>query len=291
MKKLFFLFFLSSFNIYTQVIDYSLANITALTTPKWYSAPKCSPDGKKILFTKLNYNGLFVLDLITKRVDTLNMLRGAGFNATWSSDSKLIYYQHKTPDKYKKYKSSTVVKSINIITKETIPHPDFEINGIVSRASAKLNGDVIVYLDQNTLMVKAHTLDGSKEWNVTNDGLYYVLILSPDKKKVVVTKNDEMFVYATDGSGLICSLGKGHATSWSVDGKQILFYLSQDDGHVITGSDLFLTNSDGSQRWQLTKTPNMFEELPDWLPDGKQIVYSDIKTGTIYIADLIKKQR
>jgi len=94
-----------------------LANITAITQPNGYSAPKWSPDGKKILFTKLNYTGLFVLDLITKQIDTLNMLRGAGFNAAWSSDGKSIFYKHKTPDKYKKYKSYTEVKSITIITR------------------------------------------------------------------------------------------------------------------------------------------------------------------------------
>ena len=277
--------------------SYALDNIVALTSPDGYSAPKWSPDGSKILFTKMNYTGLFVIDLTAKnKIIKLNMLRGAGFNATWSDDSKSIYYHHKTADKYKKYKSHTEVKSINILTGETTEHSDIDVNialnSITSRVSAKSNSDVIVYLDKKTLMVKAQTLDGSKKWDITKDGRYYGLVLSPDRTKVLVHKNGRMFVYAIDGSGLISSLGRGIANSWSSDGKQILFLIDESkDGHAITGSDLYLTNSDGSQRWQLTNTPYIFEEWPDWSPDNKQIVFSDVKTGTIYIADLIKNPK
>lgn len=126
--------------------------------------------------------------------------------------------------------------------------------------SAKSNKDVIVYLDQNTRMVKAHTLGGSKQWNVTNDGQYYGLILSPDRAKIIVHKNGKVFVYASDGSGLISSLGEGIANSWSPDEKNILFFIDEiTDGHSISGSELYLINSDGSQKWQLTHTLNIFE--------------------------------
>jgi Tol biopolymer transport system component len=270
---------------------YTLENITAITPPDGYSSPKWSPDGNKILFTKINYTGLYVIDLNAKdKIIEINKMRGAGFNAAWSEDSKNIYYRHKTPDKFKKYKSHTEVKSIDILTKQTTDHKDININGIASKVSAKSNNDIIVYLDQNTLNVKAHTLDKSKEWDITRDGRYVNPVVSPDRNKVAVNKHDEMFVFATDGSGLIYSLGRGIANSWSPDCQQILFFISEDDGHAITGADLYLINSDGSQKWQLTNTPSIFEEWPDWSPDNKQIVFSDIKTGTIYIADLIKKR-
>ncbi len=272
---------------------YSLDNLVALTPPNGYSAPRWSPDGTKILFTKMNYTGLYIIDLTAKnRITKLNNLRGTGFDAAWGDDSKRIYYHHKTRDKDKKYKSQTEVKSINIITGETVEHSDVdlntEINNITSRVRAKSNSDVVVYLDKKKLMVKAQTFDGRKKWDITKDGRYFGILLSPDRTKVFANKHDEMFIYATDGSGLIRSLGRGIANSWSSDGKQILSFIIKDDGHAIIGSDLYLTNSDGSQSWQITNTPNIFEEWPDWSPDNKQITFSDVKTGTIYIADLIK---
>jgi len=295
MKNISILLLLLWVQVYSQhrsssVNGYTLTNITPLTPRDGYSAPKWSPDGNKMLFTKLNYTGLFVLDLKTKELVGLNMLRGAGFNATWSDDSKSIYYRQKTSDKKNRKKTRTEVKSVNIASREITDQPNVEPNSIASTVRAKSKSDVVVYLDQNTLMVKAHKTDGSKDWNITNDGQYYGYVLSPDKTKIVVDKKDEMFVYAIDGSGLICSLGRGIAGSWSSDGEKILFYVSKDDGHAITGSELYMAKSDGSQRWQLTNTPDVFEEWPDWSPDNKQIVFADIKTGVIYVADLLEKR-
>lgn len=271
---------------------YILTGIKAITPPDGYSAPKWSPDGNKILFTKLNYTGLYIINLSNNNgIVELNTRRGAGFNATWSEDSKSIYYRHKTPDKYKKYKSNSVTKRINILTQEITAHPEIDINSIESRVKAKSNSDIIVYLDKKTLMVKAQTLDGNKKWDITNEKQYYGLILSPDMTKILVHKNGEMLVYATDGSGLISSLGRGIANSWSSDSKQILFFIDKSwDGHSITGSDLYLTNFDGSQKWQLTNTPDIFEAWPDWSPDNKRIVFADINTGIIYRAELIKTE-
>lgn len=44
-------------------INFSLNNIAALTSPGDYSIPKWSPDGDKILFTKMDYSGLYVINL------------------------------------------------------------------------------------------------------------------------------------------------------------------------------------------------------------------------------------
>jgi Tol biopolymer transport system component len=287
-------FFLS---IYSQINEsilqndnnYKLINTVAVTPPDGFSSPKWSPDGKKIMFTKLNYTGLYVVGIESKEIITLNKIRGAGFNATWSEDGKSIYYRHKNYEKdNKKYKPIIEVKSIDITTKLITNHPEIDINGIPSNVRGKTNNDLVVYLDKKTLMVKARTIDNSKKWDITKDERNYFINLSPDKTKVLVGNHDKMFVYASDGSGLINTLGRGIGGSWSKDGKQILFHISEDDGHKITGSELYLINSDDSQQWQLTNTPNIIEEYPDWSPDNKKIAFSDINTGIIYIADLIK---
>lgn len=271
--------------------SYTLNNIIAITPPNGYSSPKWSPDGNKLLFTTNKYAGLYIINLNGKKeIIKLNMLDGAGYNAEWSEDSKNIFYRHKITDAH--YKSLLEVKSINILTREINNQPNINPDGIASSCNAKADSDIVVYTNTRTLLIEAQTFDKSKNWIVTNNpGQYFKHILSPDKTKVVLHTRNDMFVYASDGSGLISSLGDGIANSWSSDSKQILFFISEDDGHKYTGSEIYLCNSDGSQRWQLTNTPNVFEMYPSWSPDNKKIAFSDGKTGTIYTANLIKTKR
>jgi len=287
MKKNLFIILLTIFSIGVNA-QVRLNNIIALTPPNGYSAPKWSPDGNKLLFTTIGFRGLYVMNLNDKNeIITLNTFSGAGYNAEWSTDSKNILYRHKTTDA--KHKSFIEVKSINILNKEIKPQLNINSNGIESNYTAKTNSDPIVYTNTKTLLIEAQTLDKSKKWVVTNNpGQYYQAILSPDKAKVLVHKDGEMFVYAIDGSGLISSLGKGIATSWSSNSKRILFFIGEDDGNKITGSDIYLCNSDGSGRWRLTNTPDIFEMFPSWSPDNKKITFSDDKTGIIYTANLIQ---
>ncbi|MGB7210354.1 MAG: hypothetical protein WBD27_16990 [Pyrinomonadaceae bacterium] len=269
-------------------LTYTLDDIIAVTPPNGFSVPKWSPDGNSLLFTKIGFRGLYIVNLNeTNEIITLNTLSGAGYNAEWSEDGKNVFYRHKITDGQPT--SIIEAKSIDILSKEIKNQPKINPNGIASNSSAKGKSDPIVYTNTNTLLIEAQTLDKSKKWIVTNDpGQYYQAILSPDKTKVFVHKEGEMFVYAIDGSGLISSLGRGIATSWSSDSKQILFFIDEDDGHRITGSDLYLCNSDGSSRWRLTNTPHDFEMFPSWSPDNKKIAFSNDKTGIIYSATLTK---
>ena len=182
------------------------------------------------------------------------------------------------------------MQSIDVISGKISVHPKLNPDGLQSFSMAKNNLSPIVYTNTKTLLIEAQTLNKNKTWVVTKDpGQYYQAILSPDKTKVVVHKAGEMFVYAIDGSGLISSLGRGIACSWSSDNKQILFFLGEDDGHQITGSEIYLCNADGSHRWQLTNTSDVYEMFPNWSTNNKKITYSDEKSGRIFIADLIKQ--
>lgn len=283
-------FVISSSCIYSQSISttFELKNVVALTPPNNYSAPKWSPDGKNLLFTTSRFSGLYTVNLNGKnQIITLNTLPGAGYNAEWSDDSKTILYRNKTTDA--NHKSLVEVKSIHITNRTIMSHANINANAIASNYSAKENSAPIVYTNTKTLLIEAQTLDKSKNWIITKDpGQYYQAILSPDKNKVLVHKNGEMLVYAIDGSGLMSSLGKGIANCWSSDSKQILFFISEDDGHQIVGSDLYLCNSDGSHRWRLTNTPDVFEMFPSWSADNKKIAFSDAKRGIIYTANFIK---
>ncbi|MGE5350843.1 MAG: hypothetical protein ACM3P0_02085 [Acidobacteriota bacterium] len=290
MKALFLFLLIFSVSLYSQIpkdssTTYKLANIRAVTPAGNYDAPRWSPDGNKILFTSQSSAGLYVVDLSSKQITELLDLSGSGYNATWSDDSKSIFYRNAT-------RFGKETKSINITTHEITPHPEIDFSSVPSRAGIKAEDDIFLYLGPEAFEIKASKVDRSKEWDIVKrkrEGeRFYSFELSPDRKKVLVHHYDNMLIYASDGSGLVDSLDQGSGGRWSADGKTILYFITKDDGHVVLGSDIYLISSDGTQKWQLTNTPDVFEWEPDWSPDNKQIVFSDLKTGIIYIADIIK---
>jgi Tol biopolymer transport system component len=68
---------------------------------------------------------------------------------------------------------------------------------------------------------------------------------------------------------------------FSPDGAYIVFATPQDDGHQITGSDLWISSVDGTFKQPLTATEEIFEMHPDWSPDGTAIAFEN--DGSIFL--------
>lgn len=267
-------------------VIYEIKNIKAITSENYYAAPVWSPDGKSILVTEVGYKGLYLINVADNTIRKLSDIQGAGYNAVWSPDGKQIYFRNKKENL--DYSSKLEVNSIDVTSGKISVHPEINPDGLLSYFIAKGTISPIVYTNTKTLLIEAQTFDKSKTWVITKDsGQYYKPILSPDKTKVVLHKGGQMFVYSVDGSGLISSLSKGIACSWTSESKKILYFLSEDDGHQVTGSDLYLCSSDGLSNWRLTNTPAVFEMFPSLSPDNKKIVFSDDKSGKVFIANLI----
>ena len=79
------------------------------------------------------------------------------------------------------------------------------------------------------------------------------------------------------------NLGKGHEPAWNSRSNKIAYMITQDDGHVITSSDIYIINADGTKKTNLTNTPNKLEMRPDWHPGEKWIIYDLDGLGPIYI--------
>lgn len=265
---------------------FTLKNVQAVTSGEEFSMPVWSPDGSKLLVSSAHGMKLHLVDLQTNKVTQLSDVEGSGFNASWSPDGKEVFYRHKSHQ----LQVHPEIRSIHLSDRK-VKNSDLNPNGLLSASKARADKDLVVSINIETLGIEAQTKDGSKSWNVTqDDGQYYRPILSPDQKHIVVHEGSEMLLYAADGSGYIKNLGTGLAGSWSPDGKHVLAFLDEsNDGHTISGAELYMIEVDGGTLSALTQTKDVYELWPNWSADGKRIAYEDARSGNIYVADIVQK--
>ncbi|MGK2863435.1 MAG: hypothetical protein ACSLE0_16000 [Chitinophagaceae bacterium] len=101
----------------------------------------------------------------------------------------------------------------------------------------------------------------------TRDGNFEVYSMTSDGKNVVNLTNNKALDFWS---------------SWSPDGKFILFYSNRDGNNEIYRMDF-----DGTNQFNLSNHPSD-DNLPSWSPDGKRIVFTstrDHKSREIYVMD------
>ncbi len=121
--------------------------------------------------------------------------------------------------------------------------------------------------------------DGTGLMNLTNNPANDIgPVWSPDGQKIMFLSdrdgNYEIYVMNADGSNptnLTNSpenegdAGTPEAMDWSPDGEEIVYISGRGD----TSGDIYVMNADGSNKTNVTQTPNDRELFPRWTPDGK----------------------
>ncbi len=123
-----------------------------------------------------------------------------------------------------------------------------------------------------------------------------------DARDVVAVSSPE----AQDGPQMLFA---GQHPAWSPDGRWIAYQLTRDHTHTaedtrqhtadtlphlhddktnhrIVDSELWICAADGDGRRQLTFTPDLLEEDPDWSPDGRCIVCHLENSGRLLLLHL-----
>jgi len=62
---------------------------------------------------------------------------------------------------------------------------------------------------------------------------------------------------------------------------------TREGGHSFLGSDLFFVSIENKNGIQLTFSENDHEFYPEWSPTTNQIAYFELKSGIIFIADIV----
>ena len=281
--------------------------------PPWgifdFMQPVWSPDGKKLVFTRHQFTGLYVKNADgTGSMKELTSALYSGYEPVWTSDSKAIVLRTR---------KTIVSQSITLIDVET-----GEVKVIAEKAfhprqpERNTRGDVVIEIDGERKVLdpvtgKLRTMEeyyaeempqdevriemdfrNNRLWVIEGDKRTqfphecYYAFLSPTRDKILFSGRGGCYVSDLHGESLrdLTQLGR---LRWSEDGKRLVGLGAIEEAHYnVIASEIFICNADGSGMTQLTFTPDIVEDYPRWSPDGMKIAYSGWNTGKIYVAIL-----
>ena len=264
--------------------------ITALKEGK-FCYPMISPDGKFLLMSKENRQGLWMKDLSNGRIKRITNASGAGLDPVFSFDGNEILFRE---NKIINGKIFSSLKSYNLKTQKVFLKEDnirdlkfLKTTNNVSKSYLKQNeiaqiftsaslskttsDDISVAVDMNKIILYQNGV--KKYLSPAGDGYYIWPSVSPDKSKLLFTLAGKG-TYVSDLQGnILKKIGYANFPSWSPDGNWILFMKDLDNGEVIISSEIYIANINTGKYFLLTENQNEISLYPTWGSSINEIYY------------------
>lgn len=242
-----------------------------------FTQPLLCFEKESMVFTDSKGNQLYYQENSSSKPVVLLENKSVGNNVAWSKDCKTLYFKEKTQD----YK--VVIKSLNVLSKE---EEVLENYPPLTELRSLAISDTIYFIDDKTLEVRASYR--GKEWCVSQyneKGNYYKILISPNNDYLVAHQGAFVCLFKTTGE-FVRVLGKGIATDWNPNGKQLIGFLDETtNSHDISGSELYLFDIDSESPQQITFTPDAMEMWPIF-KSKDEIIYTDQINKGIFIKKL-----
>jgi len=284
-------------------------NPIALSQPgEYYLAPQWSPSGDQLAVGGPSYTGLYLLDFPSGNVQQLSNNYSAGYGFAWSHDGSRVASKISHFNKMRRF-HTLVSFNVSDGTMQTLSAPHNRMSG----KQVWTSDDSHIYLNYAEKFELFTVDDSRSEQNISS--LHYVrdgrlqkrtssltttteipLFLDQDHiSSYAVSPDGSHVVYSTSGQNLWLAeingdnrirLGSGIAPSWSPNSEWIVYMLTEDDGHKILNSDVYIISIKEKSPLKITETPDINEMHPQWSPGGDWIAYDTDELGQIFIQQI-----
>ncbi len=242
-----------------------------------YFKPVVSPNLEYILLSGDPGEGLFLYSTSTQEFKKISDNEASTYGYSWDLNGQQFYYLEKPEDANM---SESVVMTYSLAEGKASPSqldipctylPSF--SGVDEQSADQL----VVYTDLDDLQIYSINLITRENNNITLDpeSQFYEAVLSHDQSKIAVHRDADIMIFTLDGSEKPYVIGQGIATQWSADDRYILGFMDESvDGHELSGSEIYLYDTQTREAHQMTDTEEKAEMYPVFY--GKdQIIYSD----------------
>ena len=151
---------------------------------------------------------------------------------------------------------------------------DEEVNSSVSAFHVSVENGVAAYTDRNDYL-RILNLETGRE-RVVQGYRFYAPTALVSGDVIAPTLTGEIVYLPADGSLMV--VGSGEQPVWSSELQGLFYCVSVDDGHELTGADLWFVVP-GDHPVRITDTPDVFEIRPGC--SGSLLWYQDAATGNI----------
>lgn len=225
-----------------------------------YLAPKISPAGDRLLATGPRYRGIYSIERATGAATELAGDAGAGLKARFLDEDRVAFVARR----------AGAERSIVIGRDGTLRSAR---PGELPEPVAVARADRIYALDA-----------GGRYRPVASGDRFFAPVTSPDRRWVAFQGlASGIYLYRID-SGELIHVGAGTAPAFSPGSDRLVFERTEDDGHAIVGSDLYLYDLERRRLARLTQTDAVIERRPSLGPDGT--VAFDDDRGGLYLAHI-----
>ncbi len=224
-----------------------------------FMAPRWSPDGLELMFSKAGYSGLYTKGIMGGEINQVTGKDNIGYGAEWTKDGKIVA-KNNEGEKQAFNPDGSPASSVD-------PVDDSSITGA-------FNSNDTVFYRPNPGEAPIPVSAGEDR--------YYGGVVSPDGKYIAYNGLETgIYIKPLDGSGPAVHVGYGTHPTFLPDSSGIVYTVTQDDGHNLVQGDLYMSSLDGRTISDLTGNSPAIETKPSVSPDGRKIAFE--ADGTIYV--------